>query len=85
MAKFNVDDEQAVALRRKKGSTVTITNPNATDVYVNRSPERLNRTLKGAVPQGMPIAHGGGQLQWPNFPGSLWFRAATKTSVEVIE
>lgn len=84
MAKFNVDDENAVALRRKIGITVTFVNQGATDVYVDRFPERLNATLKGAVPQGMKIANGGGQLQWPNFPGVLWFRAASKTSIEVV-
>lgn len=84
MAKFNVDDENAVALRRKAGITVTFVNQSATDVYVDRSADRLNATLTGAVPDGMKIANGGGQLQWPNFPGTLWFRAAAKTSIEVV-
>lgn len=84
MATFKVDDERAVALRRKAGGTVTIVNQSATDVYVSREPERLNATVLGAVPRGMKIVNAGGQLQWPAFPGVLWFRAAAKTSVEVV-
>lgn len=84
MATFNVDDTQAVALRRKAGSTITLVNQGATDVYVSREPDRLNTTLTGAVPPGMKIVNGGGQLQWPNFPGTLWFRAAAKTTIEVV-
>lgn len=84
MAKLNVDDGDAVALRRKAGITVTFVNQSATDVYINREPDRLNRSLKGAVPDGTKLVNGGGQLQWPNFPGTLWFRAATKTSIEVV-
>ena len=84
MATFNVDDEQAVALRRKAGITITLVNQGATDVYVSREPDRLNTSITGGVPAGMKIANGGGQLQWPNFPGTLWMRAAAKTTIEVI-
>ena len=84
MAKFQVDDDKAVALRRRAGITVTLVNQSATDVYLNRDPDRLNTTVTGAVPPGMQLAKNGGQLQYPNFPGVLWFRAASKTSIEVV-
>lgn len=84
MATFNVDDENAVALRRKAGSTITLVNQSATDVYFSREAERLNASKTGAVPKGMKLAALTGQLQYPNFPGALWFRAAAKTSIEVV-
>ncbi len=84
MATLNVDDTNAVALRRKAGITITLVNQSATDVYLDRAPDRLNASVKGAVPAGIKLAKTGGQLQWPNFPGVLWFRAATKTSIDVV-
>ena len=84
MANFNVDDENAVALRRKIGETVTLVNQSATDVYLARDPARLNVSVVGAVPDGLKLAAAGGQLQYPNFPGALWFRAAAKTSIKVV-
>jgi hypothetical protein len=84
MSQFNVDDISAVAYRTKAGVTITLVNQSATDVYLDRVPDRLNRSAIGAVPSGIKLANGGGQLQWPNFPGTLWFRAATKTSIEVV-
>ncbi len=84
MATFNVDDKNAVALRRKAGSTITLVNQSATDVYFARDPERLNASATGAVPAGMKLAKTGGQLQYPNFPGVLWFRAAAQTSIEAV-
>jgi hypothetical protein len=84
MAKFNVDDKNAVALRRKAGITITLVNQSATDVYFDRYPERLNASATGVAPAGMKLAASGGQLQYPNFPGVLWFRAAAKTSIEAV-
>jgi hypothetical protein len=84
MATLNIDDQNAVALRRKAGITITLVNQSATDVYLDRAPDRLNASVTGAVPAGIKLAKTGGQLQWPNFPGVLWFRAATKTSIEVV-
>lgn len=84
MAKFRVSDVQAVAIRRAAGITVTFVNQSTVDVYLDKSQERLNRTLVGAVPQGTLLAKNGGQLQWPNFPGVLWSRAATATQIEIL-
>ena len=84
MAQFNVDNVSAVAYRTKAGVTITLVNQSATDVYLDRVPDRLNTSAIGAVPAGIKLANGGGQLQWPNFPGTLWFRAAAKTSIEVV-
>jgi hypothetical protein len=78
-----VDDTNAVALRRQPGITVTLVNQSAVDVYFDRVPDTLNKTVTGAVPDGLKLAANGGQLQWPNFPGTLWFRAASKTEVKV--
>lgn len=84
MANFNVDDENAVAFRRRAGGTVTFVNQLAVDVYMDRDPQGLNASAVGAVPSGMKIAAAGGQLQYPNFPGVLWFRAASKTKIAVV-
>lgn len=84
MAKFNVDDGNANALRRKAGIAVTLINQSAVDVYMSRESAQLNATPKGSVPKGMKLAAAGGQLQWPTFPGELWFRAVSKTSIEVV-
>lgn len=84
MAKFSVPSAKAVAVRRQPGITITFVNQSATvDVYFDRQEERLNRTLDGAVPDGTLLAKNGGQLQWPNFPGLLWFRAQSDTTIEV--
>lgn len=84
MANFNVDDEKAVALRRAAGITITMVNQSATDVYFSAQREELVTTPTGAVPNGLKLAAAGGQLQYPNFPGVLWFRAAAKTSIKVV-
>ena len=83
MAKISVPALKAVAVRREAGITITFVNQSATDVYFDRQEERLDRTLAGSVPDGTLLAKNGGQLQWPNFPGVLWFRAASDTSIEV--
>ena len=75
--------DSAVAVRRRPGSTVTFVNQSAQDVYFDRDPNRLNKTLAGAVPDGTLLAKNGGQLQWPGFPGVVWFRSAVATSIEV--
>lgn len=84
MATFNVDDDTAVALRRAPGITITMVNQSATDVYFSREPDKLNRSKKGAVPAGMKLAATTGQLQYPNFPGVVWLRAAAQTTIEVV-
>jgi hypothetical protein len=83
MAKFNVSAVKAAAVRRPAGITITFVNQSATDVYFDREEGRLLKTVAGAVPDGTLLAKNGGQLQWPNFPGVLWFRAATTTTIEV--
>jgi len=84
MANFVVDDEKPVALRRPAGITIQMVNQNAVDVYFSAEREELVTTPTGAVPNGLQLAKAGGQLQYPNFPGVLWFRAAAKTSIQVV-
>lgn len=84
MATFNVDDQTAVALRRREGITITLVNQSATDVYFSRERDELITTPTGTVPKGLKLAAAGGQLQYPNFPGVLWFRAAAKTSIKAV-
>jgi hypothetical protein len=84
MAEFSVPSGKAKAVRRQAGITITFVNQSTTtDVYFDRQEERLDRTVTGSVPNGTQLAKNGGQLQWPNFPGVLWFRAASDTTIEV--
>lgn len=81
--KLQVPNDYAVPVRRTPGATVTFINQSAVDVYFDRDPNRLNACLPAAVPDGTKLVAAGGQLQWANFPGTLWFRAAAQTTIEV--
>lgn len=78
-----VNDTIATRISRPKGSTVTILNQSATDVYIDNDYNRLNQSATGDVPQGTKIAANTGFLQIPNFSGEIWVRAQTKTAIEV--
>lgn len=78
-----VPSDIAAPVRRTKGSTVTFVNQSATDVYVDSDYQRLNATVQGAAPDGTKLAANGGQLQVTDYPGLLWVRAATQTTIEV--
>lgn len=80
---FQVLASNARPVRRRVGSTITFVNQSATDVYFDRQEERLNKTKAGSVPDGTLLAKTGGQIQYADFPGVLWFRAATDTTIEV--
>lgn len=85
MALFQVLKTQARAVRRKQGSTVTFVNQSTTtDVYFDRQEERLNRAAPGGTPDGTKLSKNGGQLQYPDFPGVLWFRSTDDTTIEVV-
>jgi hypothetical protein len=81
--KLIVPNDYAVPVRRTPGATVTFINQSATDVYCDRDPNRLNAAPTGTAPDGTKIVAAGGQLQWAQFPGTLWFRAAAATTIEV--
>lgn len=83
MPAFQVDSISAVPLRRRKGSQVTLVNQSATDVFMDTEPNRLNTTNPGVAPSGTKIANSGGQVQFQPYPGEMWFRAATPTTLEV--
>jgi len=72
-----------VPIRRPRGSTVTILNQSATDVYIDTDPNRLAATVAGAVPSGTKIDATTGVIQLIDFPGEYWIRAAAETTVEV--
>jgi len=81
--KLPVPNDNVAVVRRSPGTTVTFINQSAVDVYFDEDPNRLNNCLSGAVPNGTKLVNGGGQLQWANFKGTLYFRAATPTTIEV--
>jgi hypothetical protein len=81
--KLQIPTDYAVPVRRAPGATVTFINQSAVDVYFDRDPNRLNSVKTGDTPDGTKLAANGGQLQWAQFPGTLWFRAAAATTIEV--
>lgn len=83
MATHFVDVNTATAIRRTQGSQITLVNQNAVDVYVDFNKDRLNASAPGVVPAGTKLAANTGQIQFDNFPGLLWTRAVSSTSIEV--
>lgn len=81
--KIIVPADIAAPIRRAKGSTVTFVNQSATDVYFDSDYQRLNASVAGSTPDGTKLAANGGQIQATDYPGLLWFRAATQTTIEV--
>jgi hypothetical protein len=71
------------AIRRPPGTTVTFVNQSATDVYMDADWGRLAQGLQGSVPTGTKIVNGGGQVQWSSYPGVIYVRAASATTLEV--
>jgi hypothetical protein len=82
MPAFTVQAASAVAMRRVKGVTLNIRNTSLVDVYFDRNPARLNRTLVGAVPEGTPLL-AGESMTWTLFPGVVWWRAISQVKIEV--
>lgn len=84
MAKILIPIDKAIAVRRKAGSTITFLNKDAANsVYYSREEDQLNTVAAGAVPEGTEMK-AGDQLQWPSFPGTVWFRAAVQTVLDVV-
>lgn len=79
-----VPTDRANLIRRQQGSTVTLVNQSATDVYVDSDPARLNATVAGGTPSGIKLAANGGQVQITDFPGFIYVRAAAETTVDVL-
>lgn len=71
------------AIRRQPGATVTFVNQTATDVYFDNDWGRIAQGLQGSVPTGTKIAANGGQVQWSAYPGVMYVRSATPTTLEV--
>ena len=84
MSQLVVDSITAVRVRRPIGIQVTLINQSATDVFYDREPNRLNASVAGAVPSGTKLAATTGIVQLENFPGEMWFRSATPTTIEVV-
>ena len=84
MANFHVPNGAAVPLRRRPGSELTLTNVSGTDVYMDKDPARLNQTAVGVVPQGTRLVNTTGFIQFTEWPGLMWFRAAAATNIEVL-
>lgn len=78
-----VSSDVAVRIRRNAGSSVTFINQSNVDVYFDIEPMRLNSTAPGVTPNGTKLAANGGEKEVDNFPGSMWFRAVSSTSIEV--
>lgn len=79
-----VSTDRANLIRRPAGSTVTFVNQSAVDVYVDSDPARLNASVAGGTPSGIKIAATGGQVQISDFPGFIYARAATATTIDVL-
>jgi len=82
MAIQAVPSDRPIAVKRKQGQTVTISNPGAVDVYFDGDYNVLAATLKGAVPNGTKIAAGTASFQFPEWPDDrMFFRAAQDTTI----
>lgn len=79
-----VKADTPVAIRRKPGSTVTFNNYSAVDVYVSNDRSQLAASLPGVAPSGTKLAATTGSLQVVNFPGVVWARSATDTTIEIV-
>lgn len=75
--------DRAIAIRRPKGSTVTLVNQSAVNVFIDSDYNRLNASLAGAIPSGTLLAAAGGQVQITDYPGVYYARAAVETTLEV--
>lgn len=80
---FIVPSGPAAVIRRTKGATVNLVNQTAVDVYFDTDAKRLNASVEGAVPSGTKIAATTGEATWAYFPGEVYVRAATQTTLEV--
>jgi hypothetical protein len=78
-----VSSDIAVKVWRPKGSNVTLINQSGVDVFFDREPSRLNATAPGTVPNGSKLAANGGEKEFDNWPGAMWFRAISNTTIEV--
>lgn len=83
MSAHFVDANTATPLRRQIGSQVTLVNQLAVDVYFERNENRINATAPGVVPNGIKLSATNGSIQIDNFPGVIWTRAVSATTIEV--
>lgn len=83
MAAHLVDVATATPLRRPRGSQVTLVNQSAVDVFFDQNKDRINAPLAVAPLPGIKLVATNGSIQIDNFPGVIWTRAVTATSIEV--
>lgn len=74
--KLLIPIDKAIAIRRRAGVTITFINKSANSVYYATEEAQLDTVPAGVAPSGGTPLAAGDQLQWPNFPGTVWFRAA---------
>jgi hypothetical protein len=81
----SVPSGPARAIRRKRGSNITIVNQSAVDVYYSYNASDLNSAPDGTAPVGpQKIAASGGELvvtAWPDL--AFWVRAVSDTFLSV--
>jgi hypothetical protein len=84
---FAVDSVTAVPLRRPVGVQVSLFNTSAVAVFFDSNQNSLNSTPVGSAPVGNPLpaaaAGVAGFVQIDSFPGVMWFRSATPTTIQV--
>jgi hypothetical protein len=85
-----VDVNSATPLRRPKGSQVTLVNTSNVVVYFDINQNYLNSFAPGSVPNTafLPAAAAGppvvpGSVQFDDFPGVIWTRSVTQTTIQV--
>jgi hypothetical protein len=88
MATITIPSESAISVRRPKGSRVKFVNQSSVDVYMDSDPGLLNSVVPVTIPNsaslnGTRLAANGGETQFDNYPGVMWFRALSYTSIQV--
>jgi hypothetical protein len=71
------------AIRRRAGTNITFINQGTVDIYFDNDFGRLAASVAGVVPSGTKIANSGGQVQFSAFPGIVYVRAISPTTLEV--
>lgn len=78
-----VSSDVAIKVWRPKGASVTLINQSTVDVYFDREPGRLNASAPGSTPSGTKLAANGGEKEFRDWPGSMYFRSISNTTIEV--
>ena len=73
MSEVVLNNNRAVAIRRKRGSTVTFRNQSGASIFVDSDPQRLNAAAVGTNPAGTEILNAT-SLQISDYPGLYYAR-----------